>query len=183
MRHLRGFPTSGWIAELLFRFRKKAAEPRENLASTVAKKNSDRAYLTSLDAEIAGQIEQLKAQFQSQIAEARARVAESDSLSAEKKALVERQSDMVARNAASTYMLKPTTHQYSAALHNVDAENAKLNQKIAQVDALGKGIYVGDDLVAIGTLVQKRRDIDLDEERMEIEEKSLPRCWKITSGS
>jgi len=32
---------------------------------------------------------------------------------------------------------------------------------------------VGDDLIAVGTLVQKRRDIDLDEKRMEIEEKEL----------
>src|SRR5882672_4673809 len=157
----------------LISLQEKAAEAREKLASTVAKKNSDRAYLTSLDAEIAGQIEQLKAQFQSQIAELRARVAESDSLSSAKKALVERQSNMVAHNAASMDMLKPTTHQYSAALHNADAENAKLNQKIAQLDALEKGIYVGDDLVAVGTLVQKRRDIDLDEKRMEIEEKEL----------
>jgi biotin carboxyl carrier protein len=70
-------------------------------------------------------------------------------------------------------MLKPTTQQYSAALHNADAETAKLNQKIAQFDALEKGIYVGDDLVAIGTLVQKRRDIDLDEKRMVIEAKEL----------
>jgi hypothetical protein len=70
-------------------------------------------------------------------------------------------------------MLKPTTHQYSAALHNADAENAKLNQKIAQLDAMEKGIYVGDDLIAVGTLVQKRRDVDLDEKRMEIEEKEL----------
>jgi hypothetical protein len=87
--------------------------------------------------------------------------------------LVDRQSDMVARDAASTYMLKPTAQQYSASLHNADAENAKLNQKIAQLDALQKGIYVGDDLIAIGNLVQKRRDIDLDEKRMEIEEKEL----------
>jgi multidrug resistance efflux pump len=157
----------------LISLQEKAAEAREKLASTMAKKDSDRAYLKSLDAEIAAQIEQLKAQFQSQIAELRARVAESDSLSSAKKALVERQSDMVAHNAASMDMLKPTTHQYSAALHNVDAENAKLNQKIAQLDALGKGIYVGDDLIAIGSLVQKRRDIDLDEKRMEIEEKEL----------
>jgi len=157
----------------LISLQEKAAEAREKLAAAVANKNSDRAYLKSLDAEIAAQIEQLKAQFQSQIAELRARVAESDSLSSAKKALVERQSDMVARNAASMDMLKPTTHQYSAALHNVDAENAKLNQKIAQLDALGKGIYVGDDLIAIGSLVQKRRDIDLDEKRMEIEENEL----------
>jgi biotin carboxyl carrier protein len=105
--------------------------------------------------------------------ELRARVSQSESLSAEKKALVDRQSDMVSRDAASIYMLKPTTQQYSAALHNADAENAKLHQKIAQLDALEKGIYVGDDLVAIGTLVQKRRDIDLDEKRMEIEAKEL----------
>jgi biotin carboxyl carrier protein len=70
-------------------------------------------------------------------------------------------------------MLAPTKQQYSAALHNADAENAKLDQKTAQLDALEKGVYVGDDLVAIGTLVQKRRDIDLDEKRMEIEEKEL----------
>jgi multidrug resistance efflux pump len=151
----------------------KASDAREKLASAQANKESDRAYLKSLDSEIAAQIEQLKAQFQSQIVELRARVAQSESLSAEKKALVDRQSDMVARDAASNYMLKPTTQQYSAALHNADAENAKLNQKIAQLDALQKGVYVGDDLVAIGTLVQKRRDIDLDEKRMGIEEKEL----------
>src|SRR5207302_6542796 len=137
------------------------------------KKDSDRAYLKMTDSEIANQAEQLKVQFQSQIAELRARVAQSESQSAEKKALVDRESDMVARDAASTYMLKPTTQQYSAALHNADAENAKLNQKVAQLDALEKGIYVGDDLIAVGTLAQKRRDIDLDEKRMEIEEKQL----------
>jgi multidrug resistance efflux pump len=157
----------------LISLEEKAGDAREKLAATQGKKDSDRAYLKTIDSEIASQTEQLKAQFQSQIAELRARVAQSESLSAEKKALVDRQSDMVARDAASTYMLKPTTHQYSAALHNADAENAKLNQKIAQLDALEKGIYVGDDLIAVGTLVQKRRDIDLDEKRMEIEEKEL----------
>ena len=157
----------------LISLEEKAAEAREKLGAAQANKESDRAYLKSLDSEIAAQIEQLKAQFQSQILELRARVAQSESQSAEKKALVERQSDMVSRDAASVYMLKPTTQQYTAALHNGDAENAKLNQKIAQLDALEKGIYVGDDLIAIGNLVQKRRDIDLDERRMEIEEKEL----------
>ncbi|SHL43832.1 Multidrug resistance efflux pump [Bradyrhizobium lablabi] len=157
----------------LISLEEKAAEAREKLAAAQGNRDSDRAYLKSLDSEIANQIEQLKALFQSQIVELRARVSQSESLSAEKKALVDRQSDMVSRDAASIYMLKPTTQQYSAALHNADAENAKLNQKIAQLDALEKGIYVGDDLVAIGTLVQKRRDIDLDEKRMEIEAKEL----------
>src|SRR5260370_7868142 len=115
----------------------------------------------------------MKGRRKSQTCELCARVAQWEALSAEKKALVDRQSDMVARDAASNYMLKPTKQQYSAALHNADAENAKLNQKLAQLDALQKGVYVGDDLVAVGTLVQKRRDIDLDEKRMGIEEKQL----------
>jgi multidrug resistance efflux pump len=157
----------------LISLEEKAADAREKLAGTQGKKQTDRAYLKSLDSEIAAETEQLKAQFQSQISELRARVAESNSLSAEKKALVDRQSDMVSRDAASIYMLRPTAQQYSAALHNVDAENAKLNQKIAQLDALQKGIFVGDDLVSLSTLIQKRRDIDLDEKRMEVEEKEL----------
>jgi multidrug resistance efflux pump len=157
----------------LISLEEKAGDAREKLAATQAKKDSDRAYLKTIDSEIAGQTEQLKEQFQSQIVELRARVAQSESQSGEKKALVDRQSDMVSRNAASMDMLAPTKQQYSAALHNADAENAKLNQKTAQLNALEKGIYVGDDLVAVGNLVQKRRDIDLDEKRMEIEEKEL----------
>src|ERR1700730_6104683 len=58
----------------LISLQEKAGDARAKLASTVARKNSDRAYLTSLDAEIAAQVEQLKAQLQSQIVELRARV-------------------------------------------------------------------------------------------------------------
>jgi hypothetical protein len=103
----------------------------------------------------------------------RAKVAESDSLGGAKKALVDRQTKMVERNTANMDMLNPTLKQYSAALHNTDAEKAKLGQKISQFEALEKGIYVGDDLIPIATLVQKRRDIDLDAKRLAIEETEL----------
>jgi len=79
---------------------------------------------------------------------------------------------MVARDAASQDMVKPTVQQYSAALHNTDAEGAKMRQKIAQLDALNRGIYVGEDLMAVNTLFQKRRDIDLDAQRMDIDKKT-----------
>lgn len=157
----------------LITIEQKIADAREKLEATRAKTTSDREYVKSLDSEIANQAEQFKAQFESQIVELRARVAESESLSGEKRALVERQSDMVSRNAASMDMLRPTKEQYSATLHKADAERAKLNQKTSQLAALEKGIYVGDDLATIGNLVQKRRDIDLDAKRMEIEEKEL----------
>ncbi len=151
----------------------KAADAREKLQATRAKATADRAYLASLDTEITNQTEQLKSQFQSQTVELRAKVSESDSLSGEKKALVDRQSNMVDRNAASMDMLRPTTQQYSAALHKADAERAKLDRKIEQLKALQNGIYVGDDLATIAMLAQKRRDIDLDAKRMEIEENEL----------
>ena len=158
---------------ILITIEQKIADAREKLEATRAKKNSDREYVKSLDFEIANQAEQFKSQFESQIVELRARVAESESLSGEKRALVERQSDMVSRNAASMDMLRPTKEQYSATLHKADAERAKLNQKTSQLAALEKGIYVGDDLATISNLVQKRRDIDLDAKRMEIEETEL----------
>src|SRR5260370_3246198 len=56
---------------------------------------------------------------------------------------------MVARDAASNYMLKPTKQQYSAALHNADAENAKLNQKLAQLEGLE---IENDDFVSSHTI-------------------------------
>ncbi|BAM90448.1 hypothetical protein S58_44630 [Bradyrhizobium oligotrophicum S58] len=155
----------------LISLEEKAGDARQKLDATRAKHQSDIAYVSSLDEEIGGQAGQLKAQLQSQIEELRARVAQSNAMSSEKKAIVDRQNRMVARDAASVEMLKPTEQQYAAALHDTDAQNARLNQKLAQLKALNAGIYVGEDLVALNMLNQKRRDIDLDARRMEIEEK------------
>ncbi|MDU3094162.1 MAG: HlyD family efflux transporter periplasmic adaptor subunit [Bradyrhizobium sp.] len=155
----------------LISLQEKADDARQKLDATRAKHQSDLAYVASLDQEIASQADQLKAQLQSQIEELRARVAQSAAMSSEKKAIVDRQNRMVARDAASAEMLKPTEQQYAAALHDTDAQNAKLNQKLTQLKALNAGIYVGEDLVALNMLGQKRRDIDLDARRMEIEEK------------
>ncbi|WP_244549623.1 HlyD family secretion protein [Bradyrhizobium erythrophlei] len=153
----------------LISLEEKSADSREKLSAARAKSQTDSAYIASLDTEIANQTSQLRARLQSQIEELRARVAQSSAMSSEKKALVDRQSDMVSRNAASMDMLRPTQQQYSAALHSTDAETFKLNQKMSQLDALNKGIYVGDDSVAISILAQKRRDIELDAKSMDIE--------------
>ena len=155
----------------LISLEEKASDARQKIEAARAKHASNVAYVASLDAELASQTAQLKSQFQSQIEELRARVAQSNAMSGEKKALVERQTNMVARAAASIEMVKPTSQQYAAALHNTDAETAKLNQKMAQLSAMNGGIYVGDELIALNNLAQKRRDIALDAKRMEIEEK------------
>ncbi|MGY2989080.1 multidrug resistance efflux pump [Bradyrhizobium sp. USDA 4518] len=155
----------------LIALQEKASDARQKLDATRAKHESDFNYVSSLDGEIADQTSQLKGQLQSRIEELRARVAQSNAASGEKKALVDRQTNMVTRNAASNDMLRPTTQQYAATIHGADAEAAKLNQKMAQLNALSRGIYVGEELVALNNLAQKRRDIDLDATRMKIEQK------------
>jgi len=149
----------------------KAADARENFEAARAKKESDRTYVRALDTEISQQTDQFKTQLQSQITEAKARLAESDAVSNEKKTIVDRQNSMVARGVASPAMVAPTSQQYAAANYKVDADKAKLVQKTDQLDALERGVYVGEDLTPLGTLVQKRRDIELDAARMAIEEK------------
>src|SRR6202022_2136668 len=57
----------------LISLEEKAADAREKLASAQANKESDRAYLKSLDSEIAAQIEQLKARFKPTTSNAGAR--------------------------------------------------------------------------------------------------------------
>lgn len=155
----------------LIALEEKEAEAREKFDATHANRQSDLAYVASLDTEISSQTTQLRAQLESQIQELGARVAQSAAMSDEKKALVDRQTRMVARDTASMDMLKPTEQQYSAARHNIDAQTAKQKQKQAQLQALNNGIYVGDDMVAINVLMQKRRDVDLDARRMAIDEK------------
>lgn len=92
----------------LIMLEQKASDARQKLAATQEKRGSDLNYLTSLSAEIGGQLTQLKTLFKSQIEELRAQVAESDSLGGAKKALVDRQTKLVERNTANMDMLNPT---------------------------------------------------------------------------
>lgn len=157
----------------LVSLKEKASSLKGKLESTGQKEQSDRDYLESLDGEIAHQIAQQKVLLGAEVTELRAKVAESQAVSGVSKAVVDRQNKMIARDTASPEMVRPTAQQYSASMHNLDAAKAKLDQKVSQLDALDKGIYVGDELVALGQLTQKRRDIALDAKRMAIEEKEI----------
>jgi biotin carboxyl carrier protein len=157
----------------LISLEEKAASIRESVQAARRKRDSDSDYLAVLDKEIADQTQQLTRQFEGQIAELQADLAESQATGREKKALVDRQTNLVLRDAASEDMLKPTAQQLDAAVHRADAETAKINQKMAQFEALKQGVYVGVDLAPIAELVQKRKDIALDAKRMTIEENEL----------
>jgi multidrug resistance efflux pump len=158
----------------LIQLEERASGVKQQLESARRKKSSDRAYLQVLDGEIARQKQQLERDFQAQISELEARVAESVAMGGEKQAWMDQQNDMIARNVASPKLVRPTMAQHEAMLRRADADRAKLQQKRMQLAALRDGIFVGDHLMApLGDLAQKRRDVELDAKRQEIEETEL----------
>ena len=151
----------------------KSAETRGKALAASGKAESNLAYMAALDRSIEEQTTQLAAIFRQQITELRSRLAASVSSGQEKQSVLDRQSVMVARNVASAEMLKPAEQQLAGALHQKDAETAKLGQKITQYEGLLKGVFVGEELAGLATLSQKRRDIQFDTQRLAIERTEL----------
>ncbi|KFC64968.1 hypothetical protein FG93_04990 [Bosea sp. LC85] len=151
----------------------KAEELQGALLAATEKKDADRQYIAALDAEILKQVDQTTRRLEAEIHEARARVAAAEAGGLAKKAVVDRQQSLVARNVASLDLVRPTQRQYEAARFEGEAEVAKLDQKIAQLNGVRSGIFVGNELSGLAILAQKRRDIAYDAQRMEIEETQI----------
>lgn len=151
----------------------KVDELRGSLRAARQKKDSDLTYVAALDTEIRRQVEQTVAKLEAEVAEARARVASSDAEGQSTKAVVDRQQAMVDRNTASLDLLRPTQHKLEAARFDRDAETAKLNQKLAELGAVRKNVFVGNQSNSLAVLTQKRRDLAFDAERLGIEEVQL----------
>ncbi|KAB1077664.1 HlyD family efflux transporter periplasmic adaptor subunit [Methylobacterium soli] len=156
----------------------KVDELEGSLVAAREKKDSDLRYVAALDGEIRQQTEQMIARLQGEVAEARARVSSADAEGQSTKAVVDRQQSMVDRNTASIDLLRPTQHKLEAARFDKDAETAKLNQKLAQLEGVRKGVFVGNELNSLAVLAQKRRDLAFDAQRLAIEESQLAASLK-----
>ena len=148
----------------------RANNYRQALTAARRKEEADLHYVDALDNEISAQKAQLIKQFEKQNAELKAQVNSAQATVEEKRALRDRQVDMVSRNVASTYMLKPTTQQLSSAESTREAASQRLASSLSELEAINHDIFVGDNLVGIATLVQKRRDVSFDAAREKIEE-------------
>ncbi len=148
----------------------KAEEFQRALTTARARKEADRRYVEALDKEISTQKAQLIGQLTDQNASLAGLVDAAKAAVIEKGALRDRQQSLVAQNTASPYMLKPTTQQLSAAQGTLDAAAAKLAAGQSQLDAVKNDIFVGDNLVGLATLAQKRRDIAFDLQNQAIDE-------------
>lgn len=156
----------------------KVDELRGSLLAARQKKESDLAYVTALDTEIRRQVEQTVAKLDGEVAEARARVGSADAEGQSTKAVVDRQQAMVDRNTASLDLLRPTQHKLEAARFDKDAETAKLNQKLSELGAVKKSVFVGNQSNSLAVLTQKRRDLAFDAQRLAIEEVQLTASLK-----
>ena len=161
----------------------KVSELRGSLLAARQKRESDEAYVAALDAEIKRQVEQTVAKLDGEVTEAKARVAVANAEGQSTKAVVDRQQSMVDRNAASIDLLRPTQYKLEAAKFDKDAESAKLSQKVAELAAVKKSVFVGNQSNSLAVLTQKRRDLAFDAQRLAIEETQLASSLKTQSRS
>ena len=157
----------------LITLQSRTDETRTSLAATRQKKDSDKSYISMLNAEISKQVAQTLTRLQGEVAEARARLSASNAEEQSTKAVVDRQQDLVNRNAASLDLLRPTQFKLSAAQYDKAVEAAKLDQKLAAYEAVKQGTFVGNDFNSLAVLAQKQRDLSIDAQRLEIEERQL----------
>ncbi len=151
----------------------KVSEARESVEATQLKKDSGLRYVSALDAEISRQTAQFERHFVEQIAEITARIGAADALAKQKSGLRDRQAALAKRDILSLEMVSLAELELSAAGNEKDAEVAVLNQKQAQLEALRRGVFVGDDLGGLAILSQKRREVSFDTERLAIEEREF----------
>ena len=160
----------------------KVSELRGSLLAARQKRESDEAYVAALDAEIKRQVEQTVAKLDGEVTEAKARVAGANAEGQSTKAVVYRQQSMVDRNAASIDLLRPTQFKLEAAKYDKEAENAKLSQKVAELAAVRKNVFVGNQSNSLAVLTQKRRDLAFDAQRLAIEETQLASSLKTQAA-
>ncbi len=147
----------------------KQTDTRENLQAIRAKKDSDALYVIAIQSEIKRQSEVVLQRYEQQVQDLQAQLGSATAASEEKKQLLSRQTSMVARAVAAPDMMKGATQQFAASQFQKESSESKLQQKQAQLDSARKGIYVGDDVHDLAALIQKKRDMEFDVQRLEIE--------------
>lgn len=149
------------------------AEMRERAVAVLRKRESNQAYLANLDQSIREKAAQLDQILRAQISELKANVAEAEAIMEQRRLSYDQTAQLASRNVTNANTLKPARQQLEAAQSAKDAANAKLLQKVSQLEGLSKDIYVGDDLLALAEISQKRREIEFDTQRLAIEEAEL----------
>jgi multidrug resistance efflux pump len=143
-----------------------------------AKIESDDRYVAAISAVIAATKTAVEARYAQQIAELQGEVSAASAAVHEKQSLLARQDSMVARHVASPTMAQVATEQYAGAESVEQGMEAKLEEKRAELASAHDSIFVGDDVQQVAILVQKKRDMELDSQKLAIEEDQLSAVLK-----
>ncbi len=145
-------------------------DAQSRLTALRAEREGEVRFVSDLTDEIARQTTAIEERYSQQVLDLQAQIGSAGASVEEKRLVAGRQTDMVARNVAAPAMAKSAAQQYSASKYQKDSVTSKLVQKQAQLDSIRHGIFVGDDVHDIATLVQKKNDMTLDIERLSIKE-------------
>jgi multidrug resistance efflux pump len=141
------------------------------LQATRAKREGDTRFIAQLTADIARQTAALDGRYSEQIVELEAQIGSATASVEEKRQVFSRQNDLVSRSVVAPDMVKAASQQFSGAKFQKESVQSKLAQKRAQLESIRHGVFVGDDVHDISVMLQKKRDMELDVERLTIEEK------------
>ena len=149
------------------------AEMRERALAASRKRKSNEGYLALLDKSIQEKAALLEQVLGAQISELKANTVGAEAIIEERRLSYDQVAQLASKNVTNSNTLKPARQQFEAAQSARNAAAAKLQQKESQLKGLLKGVYVGDDLVALAEVAQKRQEIEFDAQRLAIEEAEL----------
>ena len=156
----------------------KQTDTADNLLAIHSKLSSDERYVHALEEEVSKQTANIEARYEQQILELEAQVGAAAAAQEEKKQVLGHQASLVARNVAGPEMVRAATQQLAGAQFQKQSVESKLAQKKDQLESARNGVFVGDDVHDLAGMIQKKRDMELDIQRLTIEETQVASALK-----
>jgi hypothetical protein len=142
----------------------------ERLQATRGKIETNNRYIATIGNVIEQQKSAVISRYLAQIAELEAQVGSADAATREKQQIVTRQNTMVARSIAAPEMVTLANQQLASAQFQRHGMEARLEGKRAELASARNNIFVGDDVQQLASLVLKKRDMELESQKLTIEE-------------
>lgn len=130
-------------------------------------------WLDTLDRAIAQQREVALNVVREVESEARAKAASAAATLAEQSALVARQRRLLEAGVVTREVLIIAQHRERAAQEDMLAAQATLARREAERRSIERGSYAGESQTALGSLIERRRDAELELSRLRVDEAQL----------
>ncbi|RFB79403.1 HlyD family secretion protein [Methylovirgula sp. 4M-Z18] len=144
-------------------------DAEHDLRAILARQATDDGYLAQLKSDIDRATQILVTRDANAVADLQDQVGAAQAGLNERQGLVTRQEGLVAKKIFAPTTLGPVVQQMHAAEYQKQSIATKLQQKQSELESAKKGVFVGDDAHDLTALIQKRHDVEIDRQRLEIE--------------